>query len=253
MLRVATLYCDAGNSRLKWWLVAEEQQLDSGVWLYQMRCDSPLVKWSKRISLQQVVVAAVVERERLDPLWEALSPWLKGIVPTFIAADAIAGLVDSDYDLTQLGVDRALAIAAVSASAHAIVVVDCGTSVTVELVTSKQRYLGGYILPGVAMISELFRAHTAAVRLDGGVQPIVAAKTPGTNTQQALLHGSMVAVGETVAYAINYLQQLEQQLPKLVVTGGDGQIMAQQFKHPFQLRPDLILSGMQRLQRLGRV
>lgn len=108
----------------------------------------------------------------------------------------------------KVGIDRLAAAAAASLAkpaGRAVVVVDCGTALTVDVVTADGRFLGGAILPGPALMARALAEGTSklpsvAALVDGRVPAL-----PGRSTEEAIAagigHGIRGAVVRLVAEA----------------------------------------------------
>lgn len=140
---------------------------------------------------------------------------------------------ESDYAAGQAGVDRLANIAAINLlKASPAIVVDAGTAVTVDLVDSTGRYLGGWILPGQQLQLNALHAGTRDLPdLDARGQD--SATVPRT-TEEAI-HGGVV---HGLLGAITHLVQHARALPgtfhaSVFFTGGDGQFLQTRcgFKH----------------------
>lgn len=90
------------------------------------------------------------------------------ITPLFAQSSSrAAGVVNTYKDVSRLGVDRWLvAIAAYKREGRASLVIDIGSAINVELVTSSGIYLGGYIAPGIELMKRALLSDTGLVRFD---------------------------------------------------------------------------------------
>jgi type III pantothenate kinase len=153
------LLIDAGNTRLKWAVV------EAGQWHAQGSSD--YVDWSE---LQRQVtpatrcfiasVAQPANQAKLAVLLEAAgvpAVWLK-------SADASADLKNTYLNPQQLGVDRWMGlVAARRRTREAVLVVSIGTAMTVDALTDDGTFLGGVIVPGVALMRQALLQGTAQV------------------------------------------------------------------------------------------
>jgi len=141
-----------------------------------------------------------------------------------------------------LGTDRiAAAVAATSLFPNRnVLVIDAGTCITWDVVTSEGSYLGGGISPGIDM---RFRAlHTFTARL-----PLLEQQREcsfiGSDTQQSIATGVL----SDVAFGMQgIVYQCQKQFPnlKIVVGGGDYKYFVEQLKSSTFALPELVLSGL---------
>lgn len=141
-----------------------------------------------------------------------------------------------------LGSDRLLnAFAAYEVIEDAVVVASFGTATTIDLVNSQGIFLGGMILPGLALGAKSLHEFTDAL-------PEVKIEMPtwlyGTNTvaaiQSGLYYGAMGALREIVE---RYALELGR-WPEVVITGGFGKLIAEKCEFVNAMVPDLCLNGI---------
>lgn len=149
-------------------------------------------------------------------------------------------------DLARLGIDRWLAMLAAYRDAHApVIVVDCGTALTVDLLAGDGMHIGGYIVPGLTLGARALTDNTA-IRLDAAPQWQLA---PGNSTEEAVYHGLLAMVtGLLEKVAIhNRAQLFGTDTPGLYLTGGDAALVERFTALPgltVHHVPDLVLDGL---------
>ena len=117
-----------------------------------------------------------------------------------------------------LGEDRLAAIVGARrrASGHDVLVADCGTCLTTDLVKSDGQHLGGIISPGLRLRLESMHEHTAALPI---VAPEGEAPLWALTTEEAMRGGAV----NGLCYEIEgYIRAAKQRLPGVQVfyTGG---------------------------------
>lgn len=169
------------------------------------------------------------------------------------------GLVNGYDDPSQLGCDRWLAAIAAhrmictEEGGDAVVVVDAGTAVTVDLVV-RDRFAGGAILPGIATMMRVLDRGTGCIRLKtsttvrGGTgDPAVGLPSPlATNSDDAVHAGARHAVCGGVDRCIEGLRSLGEtgkRVPVLI-TGGDARTVSAGIRHSGEVRSNLVLDGL---------
>jgi type III pantothenate kinase len=141
-----------------------------------------------------------------------------------------------------LGKDRIAAAAGAFAAfpdTHTLII-DMGTAITFDILTSAGNYLGGNISPGLAM---RFRAlHAFTSRLPQ-LEKDEFSDDPGTDTRSAIISG----VQKGILYEIQgYIEHFSKLYPglKVILTGGDGDFFAKPLKSPIFVIPNLVLCGL---------
>ncbi len=144
-----------------------------------------------------------------------------------------------------IGTDRiCAAVAAYDRLGAACVVADFGTAVTLDAVNDEGVFLGGAILPGLALASAALAGNTALLP---PVEPAEPQGTFGQSTPEAIRHGIFAAVrgalkDRTEAYATELGTW-----PVVIATGGDAaMVLGDVLEHDFvqAIVPDLTLRGV---------
>jgi type III pantothenate kinase len=185
-----------------------------------------------------LVVASVVPAAE-PALEEALARL--GFAARYLGRDFDAPLKLEVEAAAAVGPDRLAAALAAHRRFGAAVVVDFGTAVTVDAVTSDGRFLGGAILAGPDLCLRALASGTAKVRVEGPPEPQA---PPGASTRAAvnagLTHGLAGAVDRLVEMTASSLGTGA----ALAATGGGSALLAPLGRSRFQLLPDLVLEGL---------
>jgi len=137
----------------------------------------------------------------------------------------------------EVGADRLVnGIAAWNIYKCKLIVIDFGTAITFDCITEKCEYLGGLILPGIAISLETLANKTAKLpHIDVAVPPV---SIIGKTTVEAMKSGILYGYGAMIDGLIEGIRaemvQLEDEL-KVVATGGMARII-----EPFTSTIDLI-------------
>jgi len=148
-----------------------------------------------------------------------------------------------------VGVDRVLnCLAVLKLSGPGAVVVDIGTAVTVDILSEKGDFAGGFIIPGPQLWLESLSV--AAMIRDVKKVP---AKIPGKNTDEAICAGAEYGIPGAVN-AI--LERVFKKYPsaKLYMTGGGSRQVSKHIGFKKHLREHLALEGINHVisERAGR-
>jgi len=166
-----------------------------------------------------------------------------GLNPEFAVSEpACNGVVNGYQQPEKLGVDRWLAILAAKAKTpSACVVVDCGSAITVDLVTSQGEHLGGYIAAGLRLMREALGLKTTLIKLGQIGYP--ENDFPGRNTVAAIKSAELAMVAGLVEHAKAVLRHYDSRDADLLVTGGDGEWLVSTLKEGIY-QEDLVLDGL---------
>ncbi|MDK9707732.1 MAG: type III pantothenate kinase [Desulforhopalus sp.] len=156
-----------------------------------------------------------------------------------IAVERLRNLITVQLDNPQeVGADRLVnAIAAWDLRPCKQIVIDFGTAITFDCVTEKCEYLGGVILPGIAISLEALSSRTAKLpHIDVSAAP---AHLIGKSTVQAMKSGILYGYGAMVDGLVSGIKKEMVPTPeddfRVVATGGMAALIA-----PFATSIDII-------------
>jgi type III pantothenate kinase len=155
----------------------------------------------------------------------------------------------------RLGIDRLLsAYAASNRFTVPLIVIDAGSCVTVDYVSSESEFVGGAILPGLSMQARALAAGTDAlphIRL----QAETALPVPGQNTVDAIRLGVLLGLAGSIERLVEDYQDLSPGSPQncqVVVTGGDAATLSPRLRFTHEITPNLVCRGLLDLPRLDK-
>ncbi|MFT4564156.1 MAG: type III pantothenate kinase [Gammaproteobacteria bacterium] len=233
------LLIDAGNSRIK--SAAYTNGTMEPYSSVRTESASLPVQWQEAPMPASVVVSNVAGAEVEAKLtrW-TLDAW--ALKPKFVQVSREAAGMRTQYDdPTKLGVDRWLAaLAAYRLAGRAVVVVDAGTAITLDVVSGLGVHLGGSITPGLELMVDSLTRSTARLRLDSIEQ------TDGiaTNTASAISTGCIDAVVGGIERKARAISASLDVAPDWVITGGGAAQIMKYCHLEFRHVPDLVLQGL---------
>ena len=231
------LAIDAGNSRIKWRIINDGQQIAQGAQLTAKFLEGEALKLSETQSISEIRIASVAGEEVVDSLKRQLLSQFSAPI-RFAMVSAVMGELCCAYeDPETLGVDRWLAIAAAyNKYSQPIMVVDAGSAITIDIIGPGGQHVGGYILPGLTLMHDALWKNTSDVRVVGsGTEELW---IPGKNTQQAVNKGCLLATASAI-------EALAAQFPvRIVITGGDAKVISQAISLDADNHTNLVLDGL---------
>ncbi|WP_043586478.1 type III pantothenate kinase [Geminisphaera colitermitum] len=149
---------------------------------------------------------------------------------------------------TEIGQDRL----ANAAGAHALVgspavVIDLGTAVTFDIITTQGGYEGGIITPGPALVTRYLHEHTAQLPLvEDLVSPVQS--VVGKSTKEAIRIGAIIGypgmIQALLDAVLGELAARAEPTPVIVTSGGAASMVAARLRQPTRDIPDLTLQGL---------
>lgn len=215
------LEADLGNTRLKWRLQGAGESV-FGVSEYSHLNDIPSFPAVTRVK------ASAVVSDRIKAVFVSWCIKRFGVEPEFArSGDGGSSIKCAYWDVSSLGVDRWLAML----SAHkkfsgAVIVVDCGTATTVDVLDDCAVHKGGYILPGFNLMHQALGVDTANVVADSASASGSIAL--GANTQDCVSNGILMSI----VSLLRELLRLQGGVAQLVITGGAGRQLLDFFSEP---------------------
>ncbi|NQV71585.1 type III pantothenate kinase [bacterium] len=127
-----------------------------------------------------------------------------------------------------------------------VIVVDAGTAINYEVVTSEGAYLGGVIAPGPGLMRQALNVGTAQLP---GVELEIPPQRIGRSTNEAIRSGIMFGLRDAVHSMIEGIKR-ENAMPfEVVLTGGWGEWLASELSIHFE--SELVLKGVADLMRFS--
>ncbi len=207
------LLVDVGNTAVKAVLFKNHT--------YQL-CELNAIPWSQ---VKELVYACVGSKELLKPLLVQAQQHLVPVFEAVVTAE-LATLRCAYPQFQNLGVDRWLVLIAayVEYPHQNCIIVDAGTATTIDVLNNKGQHLGGWILPGLDLMTSSLTQNTQRVFDD---QQSLFAMDLGRNTPNGLKNGALVATVGAIAQA---KQRLHQSDCHLLFAGGYGKLLAARFE-----------------------
>ncbi len=191
----------------------------------------------QRVIVGSVAAAAVMEelRSTLCHNWN--------VELELLQATAVAGGVRNGYrDPSQLGIDRwAAMVAAFHVHGGPLLVVDCGTALTLDHVDADGVHRGGLIAPGLGTMRMALERDTRLSRHD-----VVASELSGfgRDTVAAVTAGCMAAALGLIERTQAHVAATGKLPCRLLITGGEAEAMRAHLTLPWQYVPQLVLEGL---------
>lgn len=150
----------------------------------------------------------------------------------------------------EVGPDRVVnAVAAQNLYGKPVIIIDFGTATTFDVVSKEGDYLGGAIAPGIVIATEALYTHTAAlprIRLNSPGQVI------GKNTISAMQSGIIFGYIELIEGMIRRIEQELGSKTKVIATGGQSHLLAQEIPAIEVINPDLTLVGLRLIYEMNK-
>lgn len=231
------LIIDIGNSSTKLAVFSHTgititQQLDSLIIkdIEKLKSQYPDLKYS--------ILSSVAKTE------PAILDYLNEMFSVFILLDADTPTpINNQYGTKEtLGKDRiAAAVAANNIfPGHNVLVIDAGSALTFDLVTSEGSYIGGNISPGLRMRFKALNQNTRHL-------PFLSQRDDfmflGNNTEEAIISGVQQGM---ILEIDGFIERMKTRFdePRVILTGGDWKFFDTKLKSSIFVNQNLVLLGL---------
>ena len=238
------LAIDAGNSRIKWGFADDNGWLRRG-WLATTDAANIAESLTELPAPARIVVSNVAGGSVRDAITHALAHY--HIAPVWVSGrDEQCGVRSGYADPAQLGSDRwAGLIAAWKLYGHAgraCVVVNAGTTMTVDALSGEGVFLGGVIVPGLDLMRGSLNSGTAQLKLQDGAFYYFP-----DNTADAIMSGALNALSGAIERMRNHMEESGQGAPLVVLSGGAAKLIRPRLNvagAEVELVDNLVLEGL---------
>ncbi len=256
------LLVDAGNTRLKARLLSGARLGRTHVQPWapggERRAATALLRTMRRAAGRravQRVLACSVAGAALERALRAAARAAGLPAPQFIRSRRSAGGVRNGYaDAWRLGADRFIALIGARAlhPGRALLLVDAGTALTIDLVEASGRHRGGLLVPGPALMVAALLGQTAGIRRRAGRGDVLAnAGRPGSpfgrSTRAGLAGGALLACAALIERAAREARTTLGAAPLLLLSGGAAAAIAPRLRVRARLGDGLVFAGLAQL------
>ncbi len=201
-------------------------------------------------TVTRVAICSVVP-PALYPVRSACLKYFR-VEPFVLQAGVKTGLKVKYRNPHEVGSDRiAGAVAAVlRRPATDLIVVDCGTATTFDVVTAAGDYLGGAIMPGIGISVDTLAGKTAKLPTIEIARPgPVLGRSTVESIQSGVYHGHVGAIRQLVAELAR--EAFAGRRPAVIGTGGFARLLEPEQLFD-EIVPELVLLGLRQAERINR-
>ena len=242
MTKIKALLVDVGNNSVKW-------RLSNSVDMVKKRYPGDVTEdffidiWRELEKPEKVFVTCVAKSQ----VWQALEKscmqlWNVKVKRVFSMQEGF-GLINAYAQPADLGSDRWCAmIGALHDAGTDVVVIDCGSAITIDIVEKTGSHRGGYILPGIEMMKQDLGINTAQVNVSITSDEKLSLE-PGHTTTGCVNAGVHLAAVKSIESVLNQQKKNYQDM-LCYLTGGDAEVIADLLSMKCVMIPDLVLRGL---------
>ena len=232
------LAIDAGNTRIKWgWFDGRCWVKQS--WIASAEAGQLGTVLAALSAPDRIVISNVASGAVRELIGAALKPFR--VEPHWIKSEAQQCGIRSSYsDPAQLGSDRWAALIGAWHLFHGpCVVINAGTTLTVDALSGEGVFLGGFIVPGVELMRAALARNTAQLKLQEGRFTYF----PDC-TADAIMSGAVNALAGSIERMLRFMEETGQIAPLIVLSGGAAALLEPQLNARVEVVDNLVLEGL---------
>jgi len=237
------LYVDIGNSRIK---LAHGHDPVVAYYLASMQLAEIIADYSHDRPAPRQIIVANVAGEQVANEFNNACRQVWGKSPDYIrVAREFRGVTNGYSDYKQLGVDRWLAIIAAwfKYKTH-LCVIDCGSAVTLDIVTASGQHVGGYIIPGPYLMQQALATNTSQLPVPGDSTATLA---PGRTTAECIQNGTTLAVASFIENRLRSMTAKTGIKYECILTGGGAGAIIELIDLDIRHEPLLVVEGIKQV------
>jgi type III pantothenate kinase len=239
------LLIDIGNTSVKWALLDVNGLQAMFQQQYPQESDETFFTelWKNVDKPHKVIVSCVANETMWDvlvatieKLWNLKANRVKAVASGY-------GVTNAYAKPSELGSDRWCALIGACHEANSdIVVIDCGSAITIDVANVSGEHLGGYILPGISMMKQSLGMHTAQVVVDSSTTQSDSLRPAKSTSGCVNVAVNLAAV--SLIEAVIKQQQAKSARVQCLLTGGDADLIAKYLTAQYVKIPDLVIRGL---------
>lgn len=237
---MTTLLVDCGNRSIKW-AVLEKNDLVHHGRIDRSSGQSLRDAWKLLPQPRRVLLSNVAGLREINIIREISNEIWQLPVEVVSSTNACCGVTNCYEDPEKLGVDRWLAvIAAWHITDGPVIVIDCGTAVTIDLVDENGAFRGGVIMAGLGLSRAALRAGTASLDKYDLSHLTVAASSTG----DAVTSGTLIGLAGAIERIVKDQSEMLEMKPRVLLCGGDAESLLMLLNINAEILPDIVLQGL---------
>ena len=237
------LIIDCGNTNLKYFIFKDQALVLSN--LFKWEDD-----WSLKIintfpDLKNILLSDVTGKYNTDEVEKKFPN------KNTYEVKALDFPFETNYNIENLGVDRIGLIAAAinKFPKEDCLVIDAGSCLTFDLISSKSVHKGGLISPGLLVRYKSLHQHTSSL-------PLIKFENNKTQIGKDTKNSIQSGILEGYIFEINgQIEKFKRKIPnlKVILTGGDAKYLYKRIKNSIFAEQEFLASGLNNLLKCNKL
>jgi len=231
------LIIDLGNTRIKYFVFNNENEIDS--------TNLNLNDW--KIELNRLLdnypsISRCIISDVNGSITKEIENFLSPLPLIYCSSELKLPFKSRYKPFNQLGSDRIALITSsmIEYPKEEILIIDLGTCITYDILTSNAIHLGGSISPGYLMRYRALNKFSGKLPL---LEPEIVYNVIGENTEQAIHSGVTYGIISEIKETINFYKK-EFKFLKVILSGGDAQKLSKTLKNTIFANKNFLAKGL---------
>jgi len=237
------LLIDIGNSNTK-----------LGIWKYEKLSSVHVIETQnilkiftryKNKPINEVFLTSVISTKYNNKILSYIKKTFKSKINNIISSKELLGVKNTYKQPSKLGNDRWCAIVGLyKLYKRPLLIINCGTAISIDVVNMKGVYLGGYILGGFdGYKSSFLKAHNLKnIKLSNTYS--IKKLQPSKSTKEAIIEGYILMITSAIEKSYKDFNVSQTKKPLLLIGGGYGKIISQRLSIKNKYEPNLVLKSL---------
>ena len=241
------LVIDIGNTCIKWGTIKDRTfTFGAAINHHTASLHNLLVDaWTGLEVPDRILVSNVTGKAFLEQLSAyVFSHWRK-YIELMPSSDHVKGKLYSLVDPMHLGSDRWLGmLAAHRLYNNGACVINCGTCITLDVVSKDRKHLGGLIGPGWRLMCDSIVQRTTIPRIASSLEIPKKFGELTEATDDSVNHGTLYMIAALIKQMASSVNHLLDDKATFVISGGDAEIIIPLLNKRIEHHPHLVLHGL---------
>jgi type III pantothenate kinase len=196
-------------------------------------------------NINEILFTSVISRSENKKINNHLKKLFKCKIKQIKSTPELLKIKNAYTQPSKLGDDRwATIVASYIYYKKPLIIIDCGTAVSIDMVNKKGRHMGGYILAGFDGYKKSFKNayHLKDTKLKQSIS--LQKKTFPKQTSEGITKGYLVMVISTIESLYNQITKKEKMSPNILISGGYGEIISKNLSVKNKHERNLVLKSL---------
>lgn len=204
-------------------------------------------------TLTKIILVSVVDDNTTRKLLADLNTAFATEVIQVKTAATAYGVSCGYQNPALLGADRWVALVAAfnllqPGAKQPLMVIDCGTVLTVDMLDKEGQHLGGWMMPSSKLMRQCLSSESAAIKhgleQEGHAQAKNNSARTGQSTLQCIELGGQLAETGFIEQCIRQGRDICGESLRIIVSGGGAENIIGMLSMPVEHKPDLVVKGL---------